>query len=446
MLLSNKVLNWCVLFLSFFGLYLLSYKIQRIDTIPLLLTFSSLFFLFWIWIRNFSNLISIFFIGIVCRIIFWNHIPELSQDFYRFIWDGNIQLLGINPYRYTPNTLIDLIDFPNAQLLYEKMGSLSNDHYSNYPPVSQYIYQIMAYFNRGNILLPLFALRTIHLIGEVILFFGAKKLLEHFKLPQINIAWYFLNPLVIIEGFGNLHGESLMMTFTVLSWLSCFKRKPILGGLFIALAVGTKLLPLLLVPFFFRPFGLQKFLTYVLSLIFFSCILWFPFLNEEMMGNYIQTVQLWFTTFEFNGSIYNIIRAIGYEIKGFNIIREIGKISPFITIALVIVFSLFYSNRNPQQLLKNMLLLLSFYFFMATTVHPWYIINLIFLGIVTGYFFPILWSMTVFWSYSAYGDNIVEEKIGYQVAAYILVYGCFIYEMIEKRLGNHFHKPNFFGT
>ena len=165
-----------------------------------------------------------------------------------------------------------------------------------------------------------------------------------------------------------------------------------------------------------------------------------------MMGNYIQTVQLWFTTFEFNGSIYNIIRAIGYEIKGFNIIREIGKISPFITIALVIVFSLFYSNRNPQQLLKNMLLLLSFYFFMATTVHPWYIINLIFLGIVTGYFFPILWSMSVFWSYSAYGDNIVEEKIGYQVAAYILVYGCFIYEMIEKRLGNHFHKPNFFGT
>ena len=93
-----------------------------------------------------------------------------------------------------------------------------------------------------------------------------------------------------------------------------------------------------------------------------------------------------------------------------------------------------------------MLLLLSCYFFIATTVHPWYIINLILLGILTGYSFPILWSMTVFWSYSAYEFNIVEENIGYQLTAYILVYGCFVFEMIKGRLGNHLHKPNFFGA
>ena len=178
----------------------------------------------------------------------------------------------------------------------------------------------------------------------------------------------------------------------------------------------------------------------------FSGILWIPFLNEEMIKNYIQTIQLWFTTFEFNGSIYNIVRAIGYEVKGYNIIRQLGKITPYITIILVFAFSLFNSNRNHHRLFKSMLLLLSFYFFIATTVHPWYIINLILLGILTGYLFPILWSMTVFWSYSAYEFNIVEESIGYQLIAYILVYGCLAFEMIKGRLGNHLHKPNFFGT
>ena len=58
----------------------------------------------------------------------------------------------------------------------------------------------------------------------------------------------------------------------------------------------------------------------------------------------------------------------------------------------------------------------------------------------------IFWSLTVFWSYSAYEFNIVEESIGYQLIAYILVYGCLAFEMINGRLGNHLHKPNFFGT
>jgi hypothetical protein len=54
--------------------------------------------------------------------------------------------------------------------------------------------------------------------------------------------------------------------------------------------------------------------------------------------------------------------------------------------------------------------------------------------------------MTVFWSYSAYGFNVVEEKIGYQLVSYVLVYGCFFFEMNKRRLGKHLHKPNFFAT
>ena len=81
---------------------------------------------------------------------------------------------------------------------------------------------------------------------------------------------------------------------------------------------------------------------------------------------------------------------------------------------------------------------------MATTVHPWYIINLIFLGIMTGYAYPIVWSMTVFWSYSAYEVAVVQENMGWQLAAYALVYSCFFYEIMKGRLGDHLQKSNFF--
>ena len=169
-------------------------------------------------------------------------------------------------------------------------------------------------------------------------------------------------------------------------------------------------------------------------------------MNTLIFENYIKTIQLWFTTFEFNGSLYNIVRTIGYQVKGYNIIRELGKITPLIIIILILIFSLLGSNRKPIQIFKNMLLLLSFYFFISTTVHPWYIINLLFLGILTGYIYPIIWSLTVFWSYSAYGFEGVKENVFLQISAYALVYGFFFYEIIKSSLGHHLQKPNFFIT
>ena len=91
-----------------------------------------------------------------------------------------------------------------------------------------------------------------------------------------------------------------------------------------------------------------------------------------------------------------------------------------------------------------MLFLLSCYFFISTTVHPWYIINLIFLGILTGYAFPLLWSLTVFWSYSAYGPEFFKEQMIWQIPGYLLVYSCLIWELIIGPLGKHLQKTDLF--
>ena len=176
----------------------------------------------------------------------------------------------------------------------------------------------------------------------------------------------------------------------------------------------------------------------------FSLMLWYPFLEEQMITNYIDTISLWFTTFEFNGSIYNIVRSIGYEVKGYNIIRTLGKVTPFITLGLVFIFTFLRSNRDIRSVLKSILFLLSSYFFISTTVHPWYIINLVILGVLTGYVYPILWSLTVFWSYSAYGLEGFKEKWVWTLPAYLLVYTCFVYEIVKGALGEHLQKTNFF--
>ncbi|MGB1535900.1 MAG: mannosyltransferase, partial [Flavobacteriaceae bacterium] len=69
--------------------------------------------------------------------------------------------------------------------------------------------------------------------------------------------------------------------------------------------------------------------------------------------NYKETIDLWFTTFEFNGSFYNLVRGIGYQIKGYNIIRQLGQITPFIVGLLVLIFTFLRPNYTLQSLIKN---------------------------------------------------------------------------------------------
>ena len=204
------------------------------------------------------------------------------------------------------------------------------------------------------------------------------------------------------------------------------------------IAIAIKLLPLLFIPLFYNYLGSKKFMGFCLSTAVCSAFLWFPYWDESLPSRYLETVGLWFTTFEFNGSLYNIVRAIGYQIKGYNIIRQLGEITPYIVGGWVLAFAFLRSNRSQQSLLQSLLFLLSAYFFMATTVHPWYLINLLFLGVLTGYAFPLVWSLTVFWSYSAYGSEGFEENLFLQITAYLIVYCVFLWELVKGPLGEHF--------
>ena len=63
-------------------------------------------------------------LAFIFRAIFILSIPNLSQDFYRFIWDGRMILEGFNPYLFTVESFISKNEFPveQAQELFTGMG------------------------------------------------------------------------------------------------------------------------------------------------------------------------------------------------------------------------------------------------------------------------------------------------------------------------------------
>jgi len=468
--------------------WVFAYNLLRTDYIKLVALYTGLFVLFYSIIQRLKhNTKTLTYLAFGCRAIFILAIPNLSQDFYRFIWDGRMILEGINPYLHTVESFISQGQFPVAQAIELRagMGDLNASHFTNYPPINQLCFAIAALFSGKSILGSVVVMRILIIAADFgTLHFGSK-ILESLKLPKHNIFWYILNPFIIIELTGNLHFEGVMIFFLVWSLYLLYKCKWLFAGVVLALSISVKLIPLIFLPLFFQWFifevsktklktqvkrtqadpsnvavsntfsflktlkntrllphsavlwpRITKLIGFYAIVILTTLILFAPFYASEFINNYSKTVALWFQNFEFNGSLYYIAREVGYLFRGYNEIAIIGKASAILVILFVLIITFFRQNRTPIAFITAMLLVLSFYYFTTTTVHPWYVATLLILSVFTKYKFPLVWSFVIILSYLAYINlNRADKSENLWVIAleYAIVYGVFIWEVFIKK-------------
>ncbi|MBC9794377.1 mannosyltransferase [Sinomicrobium weinanense] len=424
-------LGCIVLYASF------AYQLVRTDFIKLITLYGALFFLYTKVIAlEKGNMGFLSALALVFRVVFILSIPNLSQDFYRFIWDGQLSLNGLNPYLHLPDDLVTdpALPIANARELHEGMGNLSARHYTNYPPVNQLCFLIASALGGNGVLGPVIAMRLLIVLADAGTWYFGRKLLTALKLPEHYIFYYLLNPLIIIEFTGNLHFEGMMLFFLIWSLYLLHSGKWAASAVIMALSVSVKLIPLMLVPLVLQKLGWKKAILYGIAVCAVVLVLFLPFISGELVDHYMQTTRLWFVNFEFNGSIYYLIREIGFRVKGYNIIHSVGKVTPFIITGFILLLAFFRRNRETIPLITGMLLALSFYFFLSTTIHPWYIGTLVVLSVFTRYRFPLVWSAVIMLSYSAYGADGFGENPWLLGIEYLTVYGFFLWEVFLKSM------------
>ena len=416
---------------------MIAFFLERTQFSALVFCFAILFFCYYKLLKiNSENLKILIFSTFAFRIIFLVSLPNLSQDFYRFIWDGRLILSGLNPYLQLPKDLILNANFfmPQAKELVFAMGELSAKHYSNYPPINQLCFAIAGFFSPNSIIGAVVVLRLIIVSADLGTLYFGQKLLKNIGLNQNKIYWYLLNPLVVLELSGNLHFEGVMLFFLVLSIYLLQKNSYKWAAFFMGISISVKLLPILLLPILYKYLGLKKAVIFYGLTLFFCFLFFVPFLSSELIDNYSKTIGLWFTNFEFNASIYYIIRYIGQQIYGYNIIQTVGKIIPVMVILFILFKAFFSKNKTEIDLFNTFLIVLSIYFFTATTVHPWYIINLVFLSVFTQFKYPIYWSFVIILSYFAYSNPEFKENFYLMFIEYAVVFTMFFLEISNKKL------------
>ncbi|MFD2726971.1 mannosyltransferase [Hyunsoonleella rubra] len=446
-----------------------AYGLERTEYVKLIALYAGLFLLFFQLIKHLKRNIKLLtYLAFGFRAVFILAIPNLSQDFYRFIWDGRMILEGFNPYLFTVESFISKGELPVAQALElrEGMGALNAGHFTNYPPINQLCFIIAGIFAGKSILGSAVVLRLLIIVADFGTLHFGKRLLKKLKIPVYNIFWYILNPFIIIELTGNLHFEGVMIFFLIWSLYLLYIGKWQWSAVVLALSISVKLVPLIFLPLFFQWFvkrnviantvkqsvstkeitssqtprndvikRISQLIVFYAIIIGTTILLFLPFYSREFINNYSETVALWFQNFEFNASMYYIARTIGYTFRGYNEIAVIGKIIPIVVIVATLILTFFRRNKTMAELITAMLLVLSIYYFTATTVHPWYIATLLILSVFTKYKFPLVWSFVIILSYLAYLNlNKADKSENLWVIAieYVVVYAVFLFELFKR--------------
>ncbi|MFD2036999.1 carotene biosynthesis protein [Belliella marina] len=371
-------------------------------------------------------------IAFLLRIILLVSEPVLSDDFYRFVFDGQLIRNGINPYLYLPQDSISFLSIegnPYWSTLLQGMNS--EGYYSVYPPFHQLFFYIAA-LGGEDLLANIVILRLLILVFEGLVFYLLYSLLGLLGIQLSNLWLYAFNPLIILELTGNLHFEGIVLSGLLASIYFYHQKLAKSTGISWAWAVGVKLSPMMMLPIWLMAWKrkhLYRFLVYSSVFIFFSLI---PLGFENGYLNFWKSFRLYQSSFEFNASIYYILRWVSGFWLDYNPIQTLGPILNLLAFSLILWLVFLRKIQKTTELVETMVGVFLVYLLFQTTVHPWYLIPAFGLSLLTKDKVFLAWSGAVFLSYAAYRNELVEEDAFLLLIQYGIVFGMIIWSFLKR--------------
>jgi hypothetical protein len=168
--------------------------------------------------------------------------PTLSDDIYRYLWDGRVARAGINPFAHAPDdpALAALRDDAWERINHKTVPTI-------YPPLLQVV------FRAGVTIAPsVLGFKALMLLFEIGVAGMVWKLVRLSGGGASDLLVYAWNPLVIVEVAGSGHNDvvAVLLLLAALAWI--LQERPALSTAALGAGVLAKLAPLLVLPTFVR--------------------------------------------------------------------------------------------------------------------------------------------------------------------------------------------------
>ena len=193
--------------------------------------------------------------------------PYLSNDIYRYVWDGWVQGAGINPYRYIPSD--EALRSLRDGMIYTNINRVGYAR-TIYPPAAEVIYFAVTRLGDGvtGMKLAMFAFDG----GTILLLLY---LLRRSGTPLERVLIYAWHPLTVWEIAGSGHVDSALCFLLTLAFVAHQKKLPSWAGAALAGATLIKYFPVLLFPALYRRWDWRMPVAFVITVV----LLYVPYVS-----------------------------------------------------------------------------------------------------------------------------------------------------------------------
>jgi len=270
--------------------------------------------------------------------------PSLSDDLYRYVWEGRVLLHGGNPWRQGPldpalAPLRDALIFPAVN--HPELATI-------YPPLAEAGFALVAALSPSVWAMKLWVighdLALVALLGAL--------LRAHGRSP----AWaavYAWNPLVLVEYAGSGHNDPTAMVWLAGALLLA-RARPNLSALALAAGALVKLAPLLALPFLWR--GWRWSARFIAALTLAAGIGWFVF---QARGAAHSGLFVYGATWRNNDSLFALLAPLGE--RGGRV-AALALLAGFVTLAVIAGVGALRGTRDAMRA----------GFLLSPVAHPWY--------------------------------------------------------------------------
>ena len=298
-----------------------------------------------------------------------------SDDIYRYLWEGKLQLNGISPYSHPPeaSSLEHLRDGFFSGINHKHLSTI-------YPPLTLMVFAAADYVSH-----TIISMKAVFLIFDVLSIFILLRFLRVMGKGPHNVLTYAWSPLILISFAARGHCDSLQIFLVILALYLCAIRRNLGTAVSIGLAVMSKFIFIIIAPFLIQ----GKKLRYVIILFSVIAILYLPYVSA---GKGLFSTLIHFgTQYHFNDSAHFLIfcLCIGSPLASKIVTALIfGSVLLFLY-KRHLIFSITDNNENSPLsnggsekrgnieminfVLNYAFVAIGTFLILAPTLHPWYL-------------------------------------------------------------------------